>query len=187
MERQPRAVGIKNDCLLMGGPYPKCCDASPPCNTCDSGLVPTTIDVVVSGVFDSLCSDCSLIDGTYTLDHGAAVGYFSGSPCVWAAEFDITGAGIDFRPFSSCLNANRLVVVAGFTTGIDSRFQVAFWLILRAPPSLDSSTAAVFKEATFSTDCCNWTSNSVSYSHNFSSECDWSTASVTVTSGGTCV
>lgn len=177
--------------------YPCCCTPPHPCSECDSDEYPATITVGLNGLLDDSCTDCTNLDGSYTLDYGVRPAFGSGGYCTWGAEFSISGVQYDWHPIIGlCKTANRLIIEARLYTlsGAGSNtFEVLFYLTDSASGTLVGQTwsVAVFRETGFPSTCCMWTGELVDFSHQSrlppngtSTDCDWSVALVDVTSGG---
>lgn len=164
----------------MNLPYPCCCDSSD-CDNCDAD-VPATLDVGVS-ITDSLCSDCTALDGTYTIDYGYSYSVASEAlveqQCSWAAIFDISTAGVQMRPVISCFDADDFIVEARYNNAGNPD---SFLVVLRLR-SGSSHVSASYQDTSWGGDCCNWVSKSISHFSSATSDCAWSSAIVDVTSG----
>lgn len=165
-----------------------CCGKNPPCSECDTNKTPTTITVNIGGTLDDLCSDCTQLDGNYTLDYGwGIVGSVSGllrpANCSWGACFDITGDGVDVRTSTfTCVDATHVCIAVDWN-GSDLRGVLE---IQRRTPTLIRTTH-VWDYTSPSTDCCAWTGLAFSYVSSSRADCDFSTGNFTVSSGVTCV
>lgn len=130
-----------------------CCRAV--CTFCSDGTRGTTVQVVISGMADTACADCELLDGTYIVPIAEAVGF-----CGWRYDFPATICAFYDELFIDLGGTNINVVLR---QGVGNRHS---W----------RSNAAGFN------DCNNWSSFNLPAFGNVTTNCTNAGSTCTLTS-----
>jgi hypothetical protein len=151
--------------LVVGGALaadPACCCEASSCTCCQSGTVPDTIPLLISGIGNGSCQGCGSVNGSYSLR------YVSG--CLWQAEPRL----VQICGLSMSVSCSLEITCDGTDTIITVHF-LLFW---RAPElAIDFVKVVTGKPIDCTQDIQGLYAGNVIYS---SGTCDGSSAACTI-------
>lgn len=139
------------------------CDAVFECDYCTSGTAPESMQVAINGISNGSCSDCTNLEGTYVVPYVGADG-----ACQWTDEFTktlcSTSQGIVVSVFVNPPTGGNVMLSVTISPQTSGQPQTFRW---------DSGN-------TIDIDC-QFSAQSVTYESGLTTNCDWTSASITVT------
>ena len=153
--------------MVMLSPAGCCCEE---CQYCESGTLPTSMQIDVVGVANGDCNNCAAINGSYVLDLQQELPV--PNRCAWLLDFEEIDLGSgDDCPGSGVINFQVVLSADGGDIRVD----------LFVGGNLLTAESFKLFEGVDKINCTNDLDGLVFDSFNDDGICDWSSATVTIT------